>query len=63
MLPKPVLLVAGSAIAIALGGTRLGPIVALLLVAVLASTALSSKTFSTNASNSLKYTGNVALLG
>lgn len=52
MLPKPILIVGGSIVAIMLGGTRLGPIVALLLVAVLAYTALSSNTLTNpNASN------------
>lgn len=48
MLPKPLLVVGGSVVAIVLGGTQLGPIVALLLVAVLAYQALTSKTFSTS---------------
>lgn len=44
MLPTPLLLVVGTGIAIALGGTRLGPIVAVALVGVLAWILLTSQT-------------------
>lgn len=47
MFPKPLLLVGGSIVAIILGGTRLGPFVALILVSVLAYLAFTSKTLST----------------
>jgi hypothetical protein len=41
MTSKPLVLIVGSAIAIALGGTRAGPIVALVLVSILAYELLS----------------------
>lgn len=43
MLPKPILAIVGSGIAIALGNTVLGPVVALALVAIIAYLALTSQ--------------------
>lgn len=61
-MPKPLILIGGSAIAIALGNTRLGPIVALLLLAVLSYIALTSKTFGTAATTGQIFQGQQALL-
>lgn len=44
MLPAPILVIVGSGIAIMLGGSRVGPIIALILVGILSYLALTSTT-------------------